>query len=110
VIVASVVLANLSYLIGAAVLAVIGVLIVLLRHRKPKSVEANMASFNRGLRALAPGARPAAKRGGRSVREPVDTRPPPPRSRVEPRLYAAARVPAVEPELIPPSQPEVETG
>lgn len=47
-------LANLAYLIGAVVFAaVIGVLIWL-RHRPPKSVDANMASFRRGLSALAP--------------------------------------------------------
>ena len=50
------VLANLAYLIGAVVLAVIGGLIVWLRHRQPKSVDANMASFRRGLSALAPDA------------------------------------------------------
>ena len=49
-----VVLANLAYLIGAVVLAVIGGTVVWLRHRQPKSVDANVASFNRGLQALAP--------------------------------------------------------
>ena len=49
-----VVLANLAYLLGAVVLAVIGGTVVWLRHRQPKSVDANVASFNRGLRALAP--------------------------------------------------------
>jgi hypothetical protein len=47
-------LANLAYLIGAVVVAVIGGLIVWMRHRQPKSVDANMASFRRGLNALAP--------------------------------------------------------
>jgi hypothetical protein len=50
----SVVLANLAYLLGAVVLAVIGGTVVWLRHRQPKSVDANVRSFNRGLRALAP--------------------------------------------------------
>jgi hypothetical protein len=50
----SVVLSNLAYLIGAVVLAVIGGVAVWWRHRKPTSVHANMASFHRGLRALAP--------------------------------------------------------
>jgi hypothetical protein len=50
----STVLANLAYLIGAVVVAVIGGLAVWLRHRQPKSVDANMASFRRGLSALAP--------------------------------------------------------
>lgn len=50
----STVLSNLAYLIGAVVVAVIGGLLVWLRHRQPKSVDANMASFRRGLSALAP--------------------------------------------------------
>jgi len=50
----SVVLSNLAYLIGAVVLAVIGGLVVWLHHRQPKSVDANVESFHRGLRALAP--------------------------------------------------------
>ena len=49
-----VVISNLLYLIVAIAVAVIGALVVVLRHRKPKSVEANVASFHRGLRALAP--------------------------------------------------------
>jgi hypothetical protein len=49
-----VVITNLLYLIVAIGVAVIGALVVVLRHRKPKSVEANVASFHRGLRALAP--------------------------------------------------------
>ncbi|MDQ2728371.1 MAG: hypothetical protein M3Y91_11035 [Actinomycetota bacterium] len=49
-----VVISNLLYLIVALAVAVIGALVVVLRHRKPKSVEANVASFHRGLRALAP--------------------------------------------------------
>lgn len=52
------VLANLAYLIGAVLLAVIIGLVVWLRHRQPKSVDANMASFRRGLSALAPDAEP----------------------------------------------------
>lgn len=48
------VLANLAYLIGAVVVAVVLGLLIWLRHRKPKSVDANMASFRRGLSALAP--------------------------------------------------------
>ena len=52
------VLANLAYLIGAVVLAVVVGLVVWLRHRQPKSVDANMASFRRGLSALAPDTAP----------------------------------------------------
>ena len=57
----STVLANLAYLIGAVVVAVIGGLLVWLRHRQPKSVDANMASFRRGLSALAPDPQAPAK-------------------------------------------------
>jgi len=53
------VLANLAYLIGAVVLAVVIGLLVWFRHRQPKSVDANMASFRRGLSALAPESDPA---------------------------------------------------
>lgn len=59
------VLANLAYLIGAVLLAVIIGLVVWLRHRQPKSVDANVASFRRGLSALAPDASPA----GTAVRQ-----------------------------------------
>jgi hypothetical protein len=63
----STVLSNLAYLIGAVAVAVIAGLFVWLRHRQPKSVDANMASFRRGLNALAPeagspGARPEEPR------------------------------------------------
>ncbi|HEX4864847.1 MAG TPA: hypothetical protein VFV02_12285 [Acidimicrobiales bacterium] len=54
----SVVLSNLAYLLGAVVLAVIGGTFVWLRHRQPKSVDANVSAFNRGLRALAPDGEP----------------------------------------------------
>jgi hypothetical protein len=50
----SVVLSNLAYLMGAVVVAVIGGLIVWLHHRQPKSVDADVESFQRGLRAIAP--------------------------------------------------------
>ncbi len=59
---ASVVISNLLYLIGAVVLAVIVATIVVLRHRKPMSVEANMKTFNRGLQALAPDEQAAKRR------------------------------------------------
>ena len=73
----SVVLANLAYLIGAVVLAVIGGTVVWLRHRQPKSVDANVASFSRGLRALAPESMPI-ERPSRAVGEnPVSIQPRP---------------------------------
>ena len=60
----STVLSNLAYLIGAVVLAVIGGLAVWLHHRQPKSVDANMASFRRGLNALAPDANTGSNGSG----------------------------------------------
>ena len=39
------VLANLAYLIGAVVVAIIAGMLVWLRHRQPKSVDANVESF-----------------------------------------------------------------
>lgn len=50
----STVLSNLAYLIGAVVVAVIAGLALWLHHRQPKSADASMASFRRGLSALAP--------------------------------------------------------
>ena len=72
----SVMLANLAYLIGAVVLAVIGGVVVWWRHRKPTSVHANMASFHRGLRALAPddADRTATHTGPRLLEPPADGR------------------------------------
>lgn len=54
----STVLSNLAYLIGAVVLAGVGGVGVWLRYRQPKSVDAGMASFRRGLSALAPDSAP----------------------------------------------------
>jgi len=48
------VLSNLLYPLVAVVVAALLCGIVVLRHRRPKSVEANMKAFNAGLRALAP--------------------------------------------------------
>ena len=50
----SVVLSNLAYLIGAVVLAIIGGCAVWLHHRQPKSIDANVDAFQRGLQAIAP--------------------------------------------------------
>ena len=63
----SVVLANLAYLLGAVVLAVISGTFVWLRHRQPKSVDANVSAFNRGLRALAPDGAPGEPPGSGAV-------------------------------------------
>jgi hypothetical protein len=50
----AIVVSNLMYLVGAVAAMVLLSLIVVLRHRRPKSIEANMKTFNRGLQALAP--------------------------------------------------------
>ena len=63
--IASVVLSNLAYLAGAVVIAVVISTVLVLRQRKPRSVEANVESFHRGLRALAPTPPPADRRGRR---------------------------------------------
>jgi hypothetical protein len=50
----STVISNLAYLIGAIVVAAVVGVGLWLHHRQPKSVDASMASFRRGLSALAP--------------------------------------------------------
>lgn len=73
----STVLANLAYLIGAVVVAALIGVLIWLRHRPPKSVDANMASFRRGLSALAPDpefeAKAAAAHEEQSRARPVPT-------------------------------------
>lgn len=58
----SVVLSNLAYIVGAAILIMVGVVVVAVRHRKPKSVQANVDTFQRGLQALAPDSSPVRGR------------------------------------------------
>ena len=48
------VLSNLAYLIGAVVVAATAGFGIWFRHRQPKSTDATMASFRKGLSALAP--------------------------------------------------------
>ncbi len=50
----STVLSNVIYLIGAVAVAGVGILVLWWRHRVPTSVDAKMASFQKGLSALAP--------------------------------------------------------
>ena len=50
----AVVLTNLLYVVGAIAVATLVSGLIVLRHRRPKSVEAGIESFNRELRALAP--------------------------------------------------------
>ena len=47
-------LANLVYLAGALLAATVVSAVYLLRHRKPRSMEAAITAFSRELRALAP--------------------------------------------------------
>jgi hypothetical protein len=50
----AVVLSNLLYPIGAVAVAIVICALIMLRHHRPRSVESNISSFNRGLKALAP--------------------------------------------------------
>lgn len=84
------VLANLAYLIGAVVFAVIIGGLVWLRHRQPKSVDANMAMFRRGLSALAPD----RDGTGSGARQPEPIRPVP----ASPVHVRVERGPRTEPE------------
>jgi hypothetical protein len=69
------VVSNLLYPLIAVVVAALLCVGVVLQHRRPKSVEANMEAFNKGLRALAPDSdggkgsstRPAPRRGAPST-------------------------------------------
>ena len=47
-------MSNLLYLVIAVGLSLIGSLILWLRNRQPKSLEAGIQQFSKGLRALAP--------------------------------------------------------
>lgn len=67
-------LGPLYYLVVPIVVAVVLIVLVALRHRRPKSLEANVESFNRGLQALSPGAQPRKRRGRRA---PVPVLAPP---------------------------------
>ncbi len=61
--IAGMVLTNLMYVVGAIVAATVVSAFVLLRHRRPKSLEAGIEMFSRELRALQP-ERPSASAGG----------------------------------------------
>lgn len=54
--IAAVVLSNLLYVVGAIVAATVISTLILLRHRRPRSLEAGIELFSRELRALAPDA------------------------------------------------------
>jgi hypothetical protein len=55
---------NLIYLLLALVLSVVGSLILVYRHRRPRSMEEGIHEFNRELRALAPERREDERRSG----------------------------------------------
>ena len=59
-------MANLLYLAAAVVLSIVVSVIIVVRNRKPTSMEAGIEAFNRELRALAPDKRPnvSSVRGG----------------------------------------------
>lgn len=61
-------LSNLAYLIGVVVVAIVVGVAIWLRHRPPKSVDANMESFRRGLSALAPDSDVEARTAASSAR------------------------------------------
>ena len=93
----STVLSNLAYLIGAVVLAVIGGLAVWLHHRQPKSVDANMASFRRGLNALAPDVNPGSNGGARNEQRGFSIQPPPNLTHVRVERTSAPRPASPDP-------------
>jgi len=64
-------MANLPYLVGVIVFAVVVSLVIVIRNRKPTSMEAGIEAFNRELKALAPDKRPVG--GPRSRKD--DQRP-----------------------------------
>lgn len=72
------VLSNLLYPVVAIGVAAVLCILIWLRHRRPKSVEANMRAFNKGLRALAPETRGSTATRGRASTTPVSTRLRPP--------------------------------
>jgi hypothetical protein len=74
----TVVIQNLAYLVGAIVLAIVIGVAVWLRHRPPRSVDANVESFHRGLRALAPDSdRPMIRPVGLRIQPPYAAPAPP---------------------------------
>ena len=81
--VAAVDLANLLYLAGALVAATLVSAVYVLRHRRPRSMEAAINEFSRELRALAPDA---------EARQPAATsRPSQAEPAAEPRQAASGR-------------------
>jgi hypothetical protein len=88
----STVLSNLAYLIGAVVVAVVAGLAVWLHHRQPKSADASMASFRKGLSALAPDS--SSGKGWSSTAVPPRSAPV---SLSHVRLEQVSEIPRVDP-------------
>ena len=59
-------MSNLIYLVIAIALILVGSLILYLRHREPKGIEAGMKQFSKGLQALAPEDSTRRTGGGRN--------------------------------------------
>jgi hypothetical protein len=66
-------LQNLLYVAVAILVATVISAWYVLRHRKPKSLEAGIESFSRELKALAPERTPEPGRGARSTSAPEPT-------------------------------------
>ncbi|HLY81470.1 MAG TPA: hypothetical protein VKQ71_00725 [Acidimicrobiales bacterium] len=66
-------LQNLLYVVVAILVATVISAWYVLRHRKPKSLEAGIESFSRELKALAPERTPEHGRGARSTPTPEPT-------------------------------------
>jgi hypothetical protein len=62
--IAGLVLSNLFYVVGAIVAATVVSAIVLLRHRRPRSLESGIEMFSRELKALRPEGPPTRSTGG----------------------------------------------
>jgi hypothetical protein len=64
----TVVLSNLAYLIGAVLLAAVIITVVAIRNHRPRSTEADMNEFRRGLAALNPNRDDRTRRGANRSR------------------------------------------
>ena len=78
-------LGPLYFLIVPVAAAALVLVVVVLRHRRPRSLEANVESFNRGLRALSPESSEAKRRKRRSPVPPFPEPRPPARTVVPTR-------------------------
>lgn len=57
-------MSSLAFLAVAVALSLLGSLILWIRHRRPRSLEAGIDEFSRELKALAPDRKPGEKRSG----------------------------------------------